>query len=131
MTRIPVHLFLTGDFRASAKRIHTNLVQIDEGMEPVLMKKLLEAAYFMKTMAQGYCPVDTGSLQTSIRVERIRKLSVRVRAGGYVTNPKTGRKVDYAKYVEEKHPFMKPAWEHTRKFVEVEVTRALEELVVV
>ena len=66
MPRIPVHLFLTGDFRASVKRIHTNLVQIDEGMEPALVKTLLEAAQFMKTMAKAYCPVDTGSLQESI-----------------------------------------------------------------
>ena len=48
---------------------------------------------------------DTGSLYRSLRLlvmaspaKNIRKIGVS--AGGYITNPKTGRKVDYAGYVE-------------------------------
>jgi HK97 gp10 family phage protein len=71
--------------------------------------------------AQIYAPVDTGALQSSIRVERggvgLGWRQVRVRAGGYITNPKTGKLVNYSNFVEygTKHmpaqPFMRPAWE--------------------
>ena len=55
-------------------------------------------------LAKVSAPVDTGSYRDSIRKERggIGKAwrEYRVRAGGYVTNPRTGRKVDYAVYLE-------------------------------
>jgi len=60
-----------------------------------------------------------GSLQKSIRKERWAMpkgniVYTRIRAGGYVTNPNTGRKVHYAKYVEYgtrymgARPYMRP-----------------------
>jgi HK97 gp10 family phage protein len=65
---------------------------------------LLKQAELIKGLAQVYVPVETGSLRDSIRIERggVGKgwRQVRVRAGGYVANPKTGRLVDYAKYQE-------------------------------
>lgn len=62
----------------------------------------LKAVYDGKERAREVVHVDTGSLKSSIRVynEPARKY-VALRAGGYVTNPDTGRKVDYAGYHEE------------------------------
>ena len=52
--------------------------------------------------------VDTGSLQKSIRKEKAGD-NVRVRAGGFVVNPRSGRPVDYAAIIEQRYPFMRPA----------------------
>lgn len=87
----------------------------------------------IRDYAKDICPVGTpestgkrgyigGSLQSSIRLQvRPRptqhKISIGVSAGGYVTNPNTGRKVDYALWVEKgtrkmaAQPFMLPAME--------------------
>jgi hypothetical protein len=63
--------------------------------------------------AKVYVPVDTGSLRDSIRKERggegMGWREYRVRAGGYIVNPKTGRLVDYAWYVEQWSHFMENA----------------------
>lgn len=79
---------------------------------------LMQQAQLMRGLAQIYVLVDTGSLRDSIRVERGGEgehwRQVSVRAGGYVTNPKTGRLVDYAVFVEAKQPFMQPAYEQVR-----------------
>ena len=75
---------------------------------------ILEVAHLMAGLAQVHVRVDTGSLRDSIRVERggrgMHWRSVRVRAGGYITNPDTGKLVDYAVVVEMKYPYMKVAW---------------------
>jgi hypothetical protein len=75
---------------------------------------LLDRAHYMRDIAQVTVRVETGSLRDSIRVERGGKgqfwREVRVRAGGYVVNPKTGRLVDYAVFVENNYPFMAPAF---------------------
>lgn len=85
------------------------------------------AADLMVGLAQVYVLVDTGSLRDSIRKERggqgMHWRVVRVRAGGYVTNPRTGKIVDYAVHVERKHPYMKPAWENVRPQVEEIIRR--------
>lgn len=123
--RIPLYLYLVGDYRASMEKIQMTLAQIERGLPPTLEKELLEAAHFMRGQAQARVRVDTGSLQKSIRVEHISGLAVRVRAGGYVINPKTGKIVDYATYQERYHPYMKPAWEETKNFVKGRVRVAL------
>ena len=75
---------------------------------------ILQVAHLMQGLAQVHVRVDTGSLRDSIRVERggqtMHWRQVRVRAGGYVTNPKTGKLVDYAAIVEHRYPYMRPAW---------------------
>lgn len=93
----------------------TDLATLPEKMLDYALEVLLAQANLMVELAQVYCPVDTGSLRDSIRVERGGEgegyRQVRVRAGGYITNPKTGRLVDYAGTVEQRQPFMAPAWE--------------------
>ena len=98
--------------------IKADLNIIPEKMLEGAFEAIMDVAYLMKGLAQVYVLVDTGSLRDSIRVERggkgMRWRQVRVRAGGYVTNPKTGRLVDYARYVEEKCQFMRRALDEVR-----------------
>ena len=84
--------------------------KILEGAEEAIM----QVAHLMSGLAKVHVRVDTGSLRDSIRVERggqgMHWREVKVRAGGYVVNPKTGKLVDYAAAVEAKYPYMRPAW---------------------
>jgi len=74
---------------------------------------LVQQAELIVGLAKIYVRVETGSLRDSIRLERggegMNWRRIRVRAGGYITNPKTGRLVDYARLIEHKFPFMTPA----------------------
>jgi hypothetical protein len=85
--------------------IKEKLAVLPEKMLDFAFEVLLEQAHLIVGLAQVYVPVDTGSLRDSIRVERggegLRWREVRVRAGSYVTNPETGKLVDYARYQEE------------------------------
>jgi hypothetical protein len=97
-----------------APNIKQQLATLPEKMVDYAEEVLVAQANVMKGLAQVYVDVDTGSLRDSIRIERggigQHWREVRVRAGGYITNPKTGKLVDYAIYVEARHPFMLPAW---------------------
>lgn len=57
---------------------------------------------YMVAAAQAFCPVDTGALMGSIRAEPRGPHAVALVAGGaqYV-NPRTGRPVDYARFVHD------------------------------
>ena len=74
---------------------------------------ILQIAYLVLGLAQVHVRVDTGSCRDSGRVERggqgMHWREVRVRFGGYVVNPKTGRLVDYAAILEAKYPYLRPA----------------------
>lgn len=93
--------------------LKTDLIDIPEKLLDGVFEALMQGAYLVKGLAQVYVRVDTGSLRDSIRVERggqgMKWRRVRVRAGGYVTNPITGRRVDYAGHVEAKYPYLRPA----------------------
>jgi hypothetical protein len=93
----------------------TSLATLPEKMLDYAMEVLMDQAHLMVGLAQIYCPVDTGSLRDSIRVERggegLGWRQVSVRAGGYIFNYKSGKLVDYAGIVEERQPYMAPAWE--------------------
>ena len=107
---------------------------LPEKMLDVAYEELLQQAELMKGLAQVNVRVDTGSLRDSIRIERVgptRHLHrmVRVRAGGYVTNPRTGKIVRYAAVVEKKWPYMRPAWESIRPNVESLIARRVVEAV--
>lgn len=85
--------------------IKTKLAELPEKMLDYAYEVMMNQAHLIVALAQVYAPVETGALRDSIRVERggVGKnwREVRVRAGGYVTNPKTGRLVDYARFQEE------------------------------
>jgi hypothetical protein len=96
---------------------------LPETMEEAAYEVLLNQAHLIVGLAQVYAPVDTGSLRDSIRVERggkgLRWREVRVRAGGYILNPNTGRFVDYAKFQEEGTRYLKGKWYLKDAFEEV------------
>jgi len=93
--------------------VKDKLANLPEKMLEYAYQVIMEQAHLIVGLAQVYAPVDTGSLRDSIRVERggegLNWRQVKVRAGGYVTNPKTGRLVNYAAIIEMKQPFLRPA----------------------
>lgn len=108
----------------------------------MLPEKMLEAAYeellqqaeLMKGLWQVSAPVDTGSYRDSIRVERVGPTyhlhkMVRVRAGGYVTNPKTERLVNYAGFLEVKFHCGQNAWNQIKGNVDALIARNVVEKV--
>lgn len=113
--------------------IKTRLAELPEKMVEYAFEALLKQAQLMRDLAQVYCPVDTGSLRDSIRVERGGEgkgwREVRVRAGGYITNPRTGRKVDYAIYQEAARGFMAAAYEDVKPTIELMIQNAVVEKV--
>lgn len=89
---------------------------------------LQKAAYDGKERAQILVPVDTGALRDSIRIERYAQPAgnityTGIAAGGYKRNPKTGKIVNYAGYVEfgtsrqRPQPYLRPATEWAIKRV--------------
>ena len=90
--------------------VKDKLAVLPEKMADYAYEALMDAAHLIVGLAQIYCPVETGALRDSIRVERggvgLRWREVKVRAGGYVTNPKTGKLVNYAIYQEGGTRFM-------------------------
>lgn len=112
--------------------IKKDLGELPEKMLQVAYEELLQQAELMKGLAQVNVRVDTGSLRDSIRIERVAPTyhlhrMVRVRAGGYVTNPVTHKIVDYAAIVEMKYPYMRPAWEEVRANVAALIRRRVVE----
>jgi len=94
------------------------IARLPEKMLEYAFEALMQQAELMKGLAQVYVRVDTGSLRDSIRVERGGEREgwrrIRVRAGGYIVNPKSGQLVNYAIHVEAKYPYMRPAYEEIR-----------------
>ena len=113
--------------------IKQDLAALPQKMLDGAFEALIDAADFMVVMAKSYVRVKTGSLMQSIRKERgvstDKRKVVRVRAGGYVTNPKTGKIVDYAIHQEHYHPYMKPAWETVRRMIEGQIKQKVLERV--
>lgn len=103
--------------------VKQDIAELPEKMLDFAFEVLMDRARLMQGIAQTLVNVDTGSLRDSIRIERVAPSHhhhrvVRVRAGGYVTNPKTRKIVDYAAIQEMKHPYMRPAWEQVRVGIE-------------
>jgi len=81
----------------------------DLGMELQLIPQTLQEAADlclqlprMVTFAKVFCPVRTGALRDSVRVERPSLLAAKlVAGGGGHVNPLTGREVDYARHVHD------------------------------
>lgn len=108
------------------QQLMLELAEIASHIKPEVVEGLDEVADKIVRDARELCPVDTGALQRSIR--RDKQLvslypfiyTVGVTAGGDVKNPKTGREVDYAAFVEfgtsrtPAQPFMGPAIEKNR-----------------
>jgi len=103
------------------RELEDKLSNLKEKLNHALAEALEEIAEKIRDDAKGFAPVDTGSLRKSIRVEREGELQFSVVAGdGGVINPRMGREVDYAGYVEfgtsrmSPQPYMQPALEKNR-----------------
>jgi len=114
------------------RELEDKLSGLDVKLTNALAEALDEIAEKIRDDAKSFVPVDTGALRKSIRVEKKGKLEVRVAAGGGgVINPRTGREVDYAGYVEfgtsraSPQPYMQPALEKNRD----EILRVVKEKV--
>lgn len=98
--------------------IKQDIASIPEKMLEGAFQAIMEAAYLVLGIAQVHVRVDTGSLRDSGRIERggqgLHWRQVRVRFGGYIINPKTGKLVDYARIIEFKYPFLGPAVKEVR-----------------
>lgn len=113
-------------------KLHTRLVDLQtSALDRAVEVGARATAEAIRDTAKELCPVGTpestgkagyvgGSLRDSIRLQVSAKPAghihkIGVSAGGYVTNPNTGRKVDYPVYVERgtskmaPQPFMAPA----------------------
>jgi hypothetical protein len=70
----------------SSGTIKTDLANLPEKMLDYAFEVLIKQAELMRDLAKIGCPVDTGNLRDSIRVERggegLNWRQVRVRAGG-------------------------------------------------
>jgi hypothetical protein len=93
--------------------LKAEIASIPEKLLEGAEQAVLETAQLVLGLAQVHVRVDTGSLRDSGRLERggqgMHWRGVKVRFGGYVTNPRTGKLVDYAGHVERKYPFLAPA----------------------
>lgn len=98
--------------------VKDKIAQLPEKMIEWASEVLKEQCDVIVGLAKIYVAVDTGSLRDSIRVERggegLHWRGFRVRAGGYIVNPRTNRLVDYAVFVEESQPFLGPAVESVK-----------------
>jgi len=111
-----------------ADHLIARLGAASERIDPKTVEGLVTVADRVVDSAKFMAPVDTGSLQRSIRrqhhVSQGHVHSVAVTAGGYVVNPKTGQVVNYAAHVEygtrriAPQPYMNPALEMNRSFLQ-------------
>ncbi|MDH5440566.1 MAG: HK97 gp10 family phage protein [Candidatus Bathyarchaeota archaeon] len=110
-----------------ADRFIARLGRASDRIGPETLDGLNQVADRIVEDAKATVRVDTGSLQRSIRkqhhVSQGHIHSIGVSAGGYMVNPKTGRIVDYARYLEygtsrmPPQPYMTPALEQNRPFL--------------
>lgn len=93
------------------------------------MGALDTCAEMIRDHARAMVPVDTGSLQRSIRKVGLLH-GVGVSAGGHIRNPRTGKIVDYARHLEygtsktAAKPFLRPAYAQVKPTIIARVREA-------
>lgn len=121
MSKLNLDFYDLEAIEAESERMRMMLVKIETELDLELERIFLEHAEMMKGLAQTYVRVDTGSLWKSIRIERLAKHHIAVRAGGYIVNPKSHKIVDYQTIVEAKYPYMRPAYEQVLPMLEQDI----------
>ena len=94
--------------RTSQNKLIVRLANLKAGLPREAAQAMINVAKEVRDEAKKIVrdnAYDTGSLHRSIRLlvmaspaRNVKRVGVS--AGGYITNPKTGRKVDYAGFVE-------------------------------
>jgi len=105
--------------------VDVDIQQLMDKIKKATLEELDESADMMVDYAQMFCRRDTGALAESIRKENFPE-RVCVVAGGSVTNPKTGRLVDYAAIREALDRFMEAAWRITANDIEDRIKQRAE-----
>ena len=119
-------------------KLLARLTRLTRALDPEITKVLKEIAALMWDEAKRIVPVDTGSLQRSIRTRSWAGMKgytqwVGFSAGGYVTNPKTGQIVRYREFVEygtsrqRPKPYMRPAYETYKRDIPKRIKEVLKE----
>lgn len=120
------------------EQVKRNFNALTKGMNPAALRVLRDVAKDVKKEAKELVPVDTGALKASIRLIVTAATAgnitrVGVRSGGYEVNPKTGKIVNYAVFVEfgtsrqTPQPYLIPA--ASKKAVPI-MRKLLRELVI-
>jgi len=110
--------------------------RLPKELQKEVKPKLHESVERVRDEAKRLCPVDTGSLEKSIRIQAYSKpagvmAKIGVSAGGYIINPKTGKIVDYAGHVEygtsksPAQPFLRPAFKIEERNIRQEMMNAI------
>jgi len=98
--------------------VKEDIARLPEKMLEFAFEVLLTQAELIKGLWQIKIRVDTGSARDSIRIERGGEgemwRRVRVRGGGYIVNPKSGRLVDYMGILEAKYGAGREAFEEVK-----------------
>ena len=118
-------------------RLIARLGKASETLDPKTIEGLSEVADKIVSDAKTMVPIETGSLQKSIckqhHVSEGNIHNIGVSSGGYVTNPKTGRIVNYAAHVEygtskmAPKPYLRPALEANRQSLTEVLREKVEE----
>ena len=119
-------------------KLLARLTRLTRALDPEITKVLKEIAVLMRDEAKRIVPVDTGSLQSSIRTRSWAGMKgytqwVGFSSGGYVTNPKPGQIVRYMKFVEhgtsrqKAQPYMYPSYDMYKRDIPKRIKNALKE----
>lgn len=108
-----------------AEKLEAFIAKLPQAIQQKAQAVFYKLAEGIRDDAKRLVRVKTGSLQRSIRIENISLpagviQALRVRAGGYVTNPDTGRLVDYAapqEYGIRGKPYMRPAYYNAQPLI--------------
>ena len=98
--------------------VKEDIARLPEKMLEFAFEVMMKQAELMRDLWQVGIRVDTGSARDSIRIERGGEgehwRRVRVRGGGYIVNPKSGRLVDYMGILEAKYGAGRMAFEEVK-----------------
>lgn len=93
----------------SGKILSNNVPQVTAEIRRRIIKIANETAYEAAEIAKGLCPVDTGFLRESIRVEQTGGNRLKV-----VVDAEYAAAVEYGTSKSEAQPFLRPALEAVR-----------------
>jgi len=96
----------------SPETVKMQVANLQANLEPWAEEVVISKAGLMRDIWKTIAAVDTGSYRDSIRIQRVGvgRVKITVRAGGYIVNPKTGRLVDYAGWLELRYHFGQQAF---------------------
>jgi len=115
------------EFYEATEQITKTINNLDQKALEILLMRGQQ----MVAIAQGLVHVDTGTLQSDIKMIVTQSqgdfVSVRIVAGGTRINPKTGKVCDYAQAVEVKSPYLRPAFDFIDPLIRADLGAVVNE----